>query len=108
MSLTQYGFVDTTTEMPYLDDAFDFAAECTDVEKEGFVLWPEYVPLPLPGYAYRIPGMMEPYSKPACKIRHRIRYWLRHQWDAIMYPVRQMAAFENVFGKAIPEDGIPF
>lgn len=101
-------FVDTIDEMPFLDEEFNFDAAVADVEDRGFVPWPDYVPLPLLGYEYAFPGMIEPYLKPACRLRHRIRYWMRYWWSAIMRPIRELDSFDKIFGKKLPDDGIPF
>ena len=90
-------FVDTINEMPFMDEEFDFDAEIADVEDRGFIAWPDYVPLPLPGYEYDFAGMIAPYSKPACRLRHRIWYWLMSWWRKAVRPVR-----------SLEDDGIPF
>lgn len=49
-------------------------------EQDGYVKVPDWFPVPLPGYEYKIFGQMITLMKPKPKLRHILRYKFKPHW----------------------------
>ncbi len=62
-------------------DAYEKAQRDAEAAKQdGYVKVPEWFPVPLKGYEYKIFGEMLAYMKPKPKLRHVLRYKYKSLW----------------------------
>ena len=72
----------TTNDCPLInEDSYRrVEEECVQLEADGWTRAPNWLPVPLAGYEWQIPGQIWVYMKPKPKIRHILRYKYIPEW----------------------------
>jgi len=80
--MSEFKFQDTFEDNAYVSRrAYQKAGrDGEQAEKEGYAKVPEWFPVPLKGYEYKIFGQMDRYMKPKPKLRHILRYKFVPGW----------------------------
>ena len=55
-------------------------AKCRELDGSGWTAIPYWLPVPLAGYKYELPGMIYAYMKPKPRLRHILRYKFIPNW----------------------------
>ncbi len=75
-------FIDTFKDCAYISETAYVKAvrDAEQAERDGYIKVPEWFPVPLKGYEYKIFGQMLAYMKPKPKLRHVLRYKFKPHW----------------------------
>ncbi len=75
-------FIDTFEDCACLSETAYAKAvrDAEQAERDGYIKVPDWFPVPLPGYDYKIFGQMFAYMKPKPRLRHILRYNFKSHW----------------------------
>ncbi len=75
-------FVDTFKDCAYMSEAAYTKAmrDAEAAKRDGYIKVPDWFPMPLKGYEYKIFGQIFAYMKPRPRLRHILRYKFKPHW----------------------------